>query len=47
MHWLPSGALGEAVRSACDGAVAVRDLVVLAAWTVLGSALTARTFKWE
>ncbi len=47
VRWLPSGALGEAVRSACDGAVAVRDLVVLAAWTVLGSALTARTFKWE
>jgi ABC-2 type transport system permease protein len=47
VRWLPSGALGEAVRSACDGALAVRDLVVLAAWTVLGAALTARTFKWE
>ncbi|WP_240044468.1 ABC transporter permease [Nocardioides albidus] len=47
VRWLPSGALGEAVRSACDGAVAVRDLVVLLVWTVLGSALTARTFKWE
>jgi ABC-2 type transport system permease protein len=47
VRWLPSGALGEAVRSACDGAFAVRDLVVLAAWTVLGAALTARTFKWE
>jgi ABC-2 type transport system permease protein len=47
VRWLPSGALGEAMRSACDGAVAVRDLVVLVAWAVLGSALTARTFKWE
>lgn len=47
VRWLPSGALGEAVRSACDGVLAVRDLVVLLAWTVLGSALTARTFKWE
>lgn len=47
VRWLPSGALGEAVRAACDGSVAVRDLVVLLAWTVLGSALTARTFKWE
>ncbi|GAA1536215.1 ABC transporter permease [Nocardioides humi] len=47
VRWLPSGALGEAVRSACDGAVAVRDLVVLLAWAGLGSALTARTFKWE
>ncbi|WP_436699746.1 ABC transporter permease [Nocardioides sp. BYT-33-1] len=47
VRWLPSGALGEAVRSACDGAVAVRDLLVLVAWTGLGSALTARTFTWE
>ncbi|AIY17586.1 ABC transporter permease [Pimelobacter simplex] len=47
VRWLPSGALGEAMRSACDGAIAVRDLVVLAAWAVAGSALTARTFKWE
>ncbi|MBM0125478.1 ABC transporter permease [Pimelobacter simplex] len=47
VRWLPSGALGEAVRSACDGALAVRDLLVLVAWAVAGSALTARTFKWE
>ena len=38
--WLPSGALGEA-------AVPVRDLLVLAGWTVVGAALTARTFSWE
>ena len=46
--WLPSGALGEAVRaSLVDAAVDVRSLVVLAAWAVLGSVLTARTFRWE
>lgn len=46
--WLPSGALGEAVRTAfMDGGIAWRDLGVLAAWALLGTALTARTFKWE
>ncbi len=46
--WLPSGALGEAVRaSLVDARVDVRSLVVLAAWAVLGSVLTARTFRWE
>jgi ABC-2 type transport system permease protein len=46
--WLPSGALGEAMR-ACLGeaAVPVRDLLVLAGWTVVGATLTARTFSWE
>jgi ABC-2 type transport system permease protein len=47
-HWLPSGALGEAVRTAfLDGDVAWRDLGVLLGWAVVGSALTARTFTWE
>ncbi|GAB7006006.1 ABC transporter permease [Nocardioides sp. AN3] len=46
--WLPSGALGEAVRTAfLDGAVAWRDLGVLLGWAVVGSVLTARTFTWE
>ena len=46
--WLPSGALGEAVRaSLVDADVDVRSLLVLAAWAVLGSVLTARTFRWE
>ncbi|HEY0890951.1 MAG TPA: ABC transporter permease [Nocardioides sp.] len=46
--WLPSGALGEAVRTAfLDGAVAWRDLAVLLGWALLGTVLTARTFKWE
>ncbi|MFT4287686.1 ABC transporter permease [Nocardioides sp.] len=45
---LPSGALGETVRTAfLDGAVAWRDLLVLAVWAAFGAGLTARTFKWE
>ena len=46
--WLPSGALGEAMREALlDGTVAVRDLVVLLGWAVVGTVATARTFSWE
>lgn len=48
LTWLPSGALGEAMRSALtDGTVAVGPLVVLVAWGALGTVLTARTFTWE
>jgi ABC-2 type transport system permease protein len=48
VRWLPSGALGSAMREALiDGGVAWRDLGVLTLWAVLGTALTARTFKWE
>lgn len=47
-RWLPSGALGEAVRGAfLDDRVAWRDLGVLLLWAVIGTGLTARTFKWE
>jgi ABC-2 type transport system permease protein len=46
--WLPSGALGDAMRTAfLHGAVAWRDLAVLVVWTAIGSFLTARTFRWE
>jgi ABC-2 type transport system permease protein len=46
--WLPSGALGEAMRAAfLDGVLAWRDLLVLLGWAVLGTAATARTFRWE
>jgi ABC-2 type transport system permease protein len=46
--WLPSGALGDAMRTAClHGSVAWRDLAVLLLWTAIGSFLTARTFRWE
>jgi ABC-2 type transport system permease protein len=48
VRWLPSGALGEAMRAGfLDGGVAWRDLGVLLLWAVLGTVLTARTFKWE
>ncbi|MDQ4051666.1 MAG: ABC transporter permease [Actinomycetota bacterium] len=48
VRWLPSGALGNAMRDALTGAaIAWRDLGVLAAWTGVGTLLTARTFKWE
>ena len=45
---LPSGALGNGLRAALiDGAVPVVPLLVLAAWTAVGTVLTSRTFKWE
>lgn len=48
VRWLPSGALGDALRLAfIDAAVGGRELAVLLGWTVVGAALTARTFKWE
>ena len=46
--WLPSGAMGGAMRHAClDGGVAWRDLGVLLLWGALGTFLTAKTFRWE
>ncbi|CAN5573519.1 ABC transporter permease [soil metagenome] len=46
--YLPSGALGDAMRAALsDSAFAGRDLLVLAVWAVLGAVATSRTFKWE
>jgi ABC-2 type transport system permease protein len=48
LTWLPSGALGEAMRAALThGDVAVGSLLVLTVWGVLGAVLTARTFTWE
>jgi ABC-2 type transport system permease protein len=48
LTWLPSGALGEAMRAALiHDDVATGSLVVLAAWGALGTVLTARTFTWE
>ncbi|MCW2844526.1 MAG: type transporter, partial [Nocardioides sp.] len=48
VRWLPSGALGDVMRDALiDGRTTWSDLAVLLAWAVLGTALTARTFKWE
>ncbi len=48
IQWLPSGALGEAMRTALvDAGVDGLSLLVLAAWAALGTLLTARTFRWE
>ncbi|MEV7429179.1 ABC transporter permease [Nocardioides sp. NPDC092400] len=48
VRWLPSGALGGAMRDALiDGVVAPVALLTLAGWAVVGTVLTARTFKWE
>jgi ABC-2 type transport system permease protein len=48
VQWLPSGALGEAMRTAfIDNEIAWRELGVLAVWAAVGTTLTARTFKWE
>jgi ABC-2 type transport system permease protein len=48
LGWLPSGALGEAMRAALThGDLAAGSLAVLAVWGVLGTVLTARTFTWE
>ena len=48
VRWLPSGALGDAMRAALlDGSVDGVGLVVLAGWAAIGTVLTARTFKWE
>ena len=45
---LPSGALGTGMRAAfLEGGFPVLPLVVLAAWTAVGTVLTARTFTWE
>ena len=46
--WLPSGALGEALRAATiEGVFDLRGMMVLVAWAVLGTVLTATTFSWE
>jgi ABC-2 type transport system permease protein len=48
VRWLPSGALGNAMRDALiDSAIAWRELAVLVGWAVGGAVLTARTFTWE
>ncbi len=48
VRWLPSGALGDAMRHALiDGRTDWLALTVLLAWAALGTFLTARTFTWE
>jgi ABC-2 type transport system permease protein len=48
VRWLPSGALGDAMRAALiDARTSWSDLAVLVVWAAVGTVLTARTFKWE
>lgn len=48
VRWLPSGALGDALRAALtSGRLDGTALLVLLAWTAFGTLLTARTFRWE
>lgn len=48
LTWLPSGALGEAMRSALiHGEWAGQHQLVLLGWAVVGTVLTARYFRWE
>lgn len=46
--WLPSGALGDGLRTAlAEGTLPVRDLVVLAVWAVVAAAAARRWFRWD
>ncbi|MCU1519043.1 MAG: transporter [Pseudarthrobacter sp.] len=48
VHYLPSGALGEALREAfLLGTVNVGAAVILLVWTVLAGAAAIRWFKWN
>ena len=48
LRLLPSGALGSGMRNTLiEGAIPLGPLLVLAAWTVVGTFATSRTFKWE
>ena len=46
--WLPSGALGNGLRSALiNGTLNLHAVTVLVVWSLVGAVLTARTFSWE
>jgi ABC-2 type transport system permease protein len=46
--WLPSGALGDALRSALgSGAWPLADLAVLLGWAALAGAAAIRWFRWD
>lgn len=48
ISWLPSAALGEAMRDALvHASIDGRSLLVLVVWAVVATVLTARTFRWE
>ena len=49
VQWLPSAALGDALRTLLAGGpgVVVVDLVVMMAWGIAGAAVASRTFRWD
>ena len=48
VRWLPSGALGGGLReSLLIGTFPLMPCVILFGWAVIGTVLTARTFRWE
>lgn len=48
VQWLPSGALGDALRSAlASGGWPWRDLMVLLGWAAIGTLCTVRWFRWD
>jgi ABC-2 type transport system permease protein len=49
LRLLPPGAMSDGLRGALryGAGLPARDLLVLAAWAVVGIALAARTFRWE
>lgn len=48
VHFLPSGALGQALRDAfLHGVVPLPAVIVLVLWTVLAGAAAIRWFKWN
>lgn len=48
VRWLPSGALGDALRETlARGGWPVLDLVVLLAWALLLAGATSRWFRWD
>jgi ABC-2 type transport system permease protein len=48
LAWLPSGALGDGLRAALQhGELRWQSVLVLVAWSLGATVLTARSFKWE
>lgn len=48
MRLLPSGALGDGIRTAFDGsAPPLADVIVLVVWAAVAAVAAARTFRWE
>ena len=46
--WLPSGALGDAMRAALmEGSIDGAAIAILTGWTVAFAALTVRFFRWS